>query len=243
MLGYQHTTINPSHLTYMLEKDEANVTPLPNTVLTIGAITKGWLEREANYPEGTLRIGCALRQNLLKPAISPRRKENLTRMLVTLSSGSDEYSRVFEFMGQAMEKSSGIEIRIRPHPLIPLQPVLDTLPSRFRTLFETSAGQLVDDLEWADVVLYASASVGLEAVAQGIPAIYLDLGDFLGTDSMHGWYEFKWSVRDPSEIIPTLQVIESMPDGEFQDRQEQGRQYAATYFNSVTPEILKAFSE
>jgi predicted glycosyltransferase len=102
---------------------------------------------------------------------------------------------------------------------------------------------LQEDLYWADVVLYASSTVGLEAISLGIPVIYLDLGSFLDEDPLLGWGGFKWPVTDPSALVDTIIRIEAIPDDEFRQLQRDGQEYAAAYLEPVTEEGLLRFLE
>jgi hypothetical protein len=93
------------------------------------------------------------------------------------------------------------------------------------------------------VVLYASSTVGLEAVSLGIPAIHLDLGDFLDTDPMFGWDEFKWSVKEPSELVSSIKYIEAIPADRFMELQRKGQEYGASYLMPVTEATMRPFWE
>tara|TARA_B100000029_G_scaffold163429_1_gene159528 strand:- start:142 stop:501 length:360 start_codon:yes stop_codon:yes gene_type:complete len=104
-----------------------------------------------------------------------------------------------------------------------------------------STGPLPDDLTWADAVLYASSTVSMEAIALGIPAIFLDLGAFLNTDPMYGWNEFKWEVSVPSQLADTIDEIESIPQDRFQNLQQRGLDYVYSYLKPVTPDNMRPF--
>ena len=127
--------------------------------------------------------------------------------------------------------------------MIPLQAALRGTPLEGKQFYTESSGPLEDALEWADVVLYVSSTVGLEAVSRGIPAIYLDLGTFLDTDPMFGWNEMKWSVQDPSELAATIESIGAIPADEFISRQKKGQEYAVAYLQPVTDETMRPFLE
>ena len=77
----------------------------------------------------------------------------------------------------------------------------------------------------------------------GIPAVYLDLGNFLDTNPMNGWGEFRWRVKEPSDLAVVLRHIKNIPEEEFQTLQERGREYAENYLKPVTAEGLADFWE
>ena len=120
---------------------------------------------------------------------------------------------------------------------------LSIAPSNGTSWFSQSTGPLADDLAWADLVLYASSTVGLEAVAMGIPVVYLDLGNFLDTDPMLGWNEFKWSAKEPWELVGIIESINELPRTEFRARQDKARNYVSTYLTPVADGALRAFLE
>ena len=107
--------------------------------------------------------------------------------------------------------------------------------------FSISSGSLDSEFEWADVVIYASSTVGLEAVFMDIPAVLLDADDLLETDPMFGWNDFKWSATGPAELIAALQDIEGLDDESFRVLRMKGRDYAESYLSPVTESALDAF--
>jgi surface carbohydrate biosynthesis protein (TIGR04326 family) len=241
MVGYQHASIALIHTNFLLGVEEAKVTPLPDTILTTGEVVKRWLEREGNYLSGMLKVACALRQGQSSQTGVKKQGQRITRVLVALATSLGEYVNTLVFLGKAFASSNGYEVRIRPHPIISIEPALKIAPIPRRDFYSLSTGSLADDLQWADVVLYASTTVGLEAVSLGIPVIYLDLGDFLDTDPMFGWKEFKWSVKEPSELIKTIQCIEAIPEAQFQELQQKGQEYVSAYLKPFTVSSVRTF--
>jgi hypothetical protein len=108
-------------------------------------------------------------------------------------------------------------------------------------MFSPSAKSLEEDLEWADAVLFVSSTVGMEAVSRGVPAVYLDLGDFLDTDAMLNWDVLKWKALQPSDLSPIFDAIEAIPDDEFARRQEGGREFVDSYLAPVTEHGIRVF--
>jgi hypothetical protein len=242
LVGYQHASLTMSHTNFMFGPGEAEVTPLPDSILTTGGIITRWLEAEGNYPPGIFKTACALRQSM--PVPSPSRTDGpTTRVLVALASSVQEYVETLSFLEKALVGKNCLEVRIRPHPEFSLASALTLAPLADSDFFSESTGPLAEDLRWADVVLYASSTVGLEAVSMGIPAVYLDLGSFLDTDPMSGWNEFRWSVKEPSELVATIQTIKDLPETRFLALQQKGREYVTDYLRPVTANSLATFWE
>ncbi len=242
IVGYQHASVTLSHTNFMLGSTESDVLPLPDTIVTTGPVVKEWMERDGNYPNGVFISGCALRQDKNGQAQPRERRQRMSHVLVTLAASLQEYVNTLIFLEEAFD-GSDYSVRIRPHPTIPLEPALEIAPLTRRDFFSESRGSLADSLQWADVVLYASSTVGMEAVSLGIPAVYLDLGDFLDTDPMFGWEEFKWKVADPKELIAVINQIETLPETEYLERQRLGQRYVTDYLSPVNKAGLAAFME
>jgi hypothetical protein len=164
-------------------------------------------------------------------------------VLVTLATSLREYARTLALLEQALPAGSPYRLRVRPHPTLRLADALASAALPRTDFFEVDDRPLDASLDAADVVLYASSTVGLEAVGRGIPAVYLDLQDFLDTDPMPGWTELKWTVRRPEELVPTLRTIAGLSDADFSERQARGARYASRYLAPVDDGALAAFLE
>jgi len=243
ILGYQHASVTASHINLMLAEAESVVAPFPDAILTTGEVVKDWLQREGNYPTGVVKSACALRQGQPSQVRAKQRALDSSHILVALATSQVEYIKTLLFLTKAFEDSSQYSIRIRPHPSIPIKPAIEAASVALNECFTISDGLLSEDLEWADTVLYASSTVGMEGVAMGIPAICIDLGEHLDTDPMFGWNEFKWSVAQPSDLIPTIERVRRIADSEFSALQLKGQEYLANYLSPVTEDGLRVFWE
>lgn len=243
LIGYNHASITLSHTNFILGSQEAQVIPLPDRILTLGPVIRDWLEAEGQYPPGIFQPACALRQS--RPTVRPprSRRRPIRDVLVPLATSLDEYVSTLLFLDAGFRNASEYRIRIRPHPTIRLEDALRVAPVVRQDFFTEDRASLAESLEQADVVLYASSTVGLEAVALGIPAVYLDLEDFLDTDPMIGWTEFKWRVQVPGDLPETLRTIDAIPDDRFRELQIRAQEYAARYLQPVNPRALQVFLE
>lgn len=237
--GYQHSALTQSHTNFMLAPKEAEITPLPNRILTTGQVITNWLESCGNYPVGIFRTACALRQDPIQNVGGKERSERkFTRILVALASGWHEYSQTFAFLRCSLADSNEFEIRIRPHPEFPMS---DDLCCGFP--YSKSIGVLADDLQWADVVLYASSTVGLQAISWGIPVVHLNLGGFLNTDPLSGWSDFRWGADNPDHLISIINDIRNLSEEEYHLRKQKALEYAADYLKPATDDSISIFWE
>ena len=242
-IGYQHASITASHMNFIFSEREAEVTPLPDVIVTMGQITRDWLLRRGHFPQALLKAGCALRQeNVCSKLQKKRPPHGVKHILVALATSLNEYVLTLRFLQEAMKRQDKRSICIRPHPTIPLGKAIELFPKGYIDFpYNVSTGTVQNDLEWADVVLYASSTIGLEAVAAGIPAVYLEIGDILNTDPLGGWLDFKWISSDPSRLLFILAEIEALSESDFNARQQLGFAYANAYLTPVTDQTLKSF--
>ncbi len=242
-IGYQHASITMSHTNFMLAPGESEITPLPSAILTTGEVITRRLESDGNFPDGLVKSACALRQAQVSVTGPTGERTGDSKILVALATKLDEYVKAMALLEGAFSGAYGFDVRIRPHPEIPLQLAIDASPPSNSDLFSESNGTLAEDLEWADVVLYASSTVGLEALAYGRPTVYLDLGEFLGTDPMLDWEAFKWSAGHPDELIDALQSIKDLNKDEYTNAQQEGYRYVDEYLTPVNADNIRLFWE
>ena len=171
------------------------------------------------------------------------RPDSIYHILIVLATSDTEYINVLTFLDRVLGDISGYQFRVRPHPGKSLDPVLKHLHLVHDTLFDVSEVSLDDDLDWSDLVLYASSTVAMEAVGRGIPVVYMDLGDYLDTDPMFGWNDFKWSVQDPTDLKIAIQSISDISDVKYFDLQRSGLRYVMKYLSPVTRNPANVFLE
>ena len=241
LVGYQHTSVTKSHTNFIMGDKENEVLPLPDTILTTGEVVKSWLEEEGNYPSGIFKSACALRQQVSAQITSRPRPQPLKNIFVPLATSLQEYIDTMLLLEQAFAGRSEFNVRVRAHPIIPLESALSITPLSDTRFFSVSNGPLADDLDWADVVLYASSTVAMEGISRGIPAVQLNLGEFLDTDPMTGLKEFKWSAHDGPSLLEVLREIDAVPDDRFAELQETGGDYVRGYLRPVTTDALDTF--
>ena len=75
----------------------------------------------------------------------------------------------------------------------------------------------------------------------GKPVIYIDFGNFLNSDPLFNFSEFKWSCDAPENLSKIVNEIKSLEEGAFKDRQRKGIMYAKEYLYPVSNKNLGHF--
>jgi hypothetical protein len=209
-------------------------------VVTLGDVTRRYLEAQGRYPTGFFVTGCALRQRGGTP-LERRSGEAKSRLLLALSSSRQELVQAVALCRSAVEHG-GVELAIRPHPEFPLA----LLPSDLRAWTrvsgrDVSGTALSDNLQWCDAVVYASSSVALEALARGRPVINLRLADLIDADPVLNPLDFHWQADTPAMLAAAANDIVALDSAEFDRRRRQALAYVDEYLRVPSPAALAAF--
>ncbi|WIM05131.1 MAG: hypothetical protein OHM77_10550 [Candidatus Nitricoxidivorans perseverans] len=243
IVGYQHSSITPRHATLLFAEGEAGATPLPDRIVTAGEVTKDFLERHGRYPEGILVAGCALRQTWGEPFARRASGDGRIRVLLALSSSIAELVRGVRFMMAVSACLPELELGIRPHPEFPL----DRLPAGEREWVRSHAKELggtplADNLQWCDVVAYASSTVAIEALMRGRPVVHFPAGDIVGADPLIGDAPaFRSKAASAEEFAAACRRWMEMDDGSFHAFAVEGVEYVASYLKAPDEHSIGLF--
>lgn len=240
IVGYQHTSVTPRHATLLFGPGEAERTPLPDRIATAGAVTLAYLEAHGRYPRGLLVEACALRQPP-RPLLERRVTAGSTRVMFALSSSVAELRAALRLLLEAAELRGEWQFAIRPHPEFPVARLPAELRSAVGTrVLDFSATPLDENLAWADVVAYASSTVGLEALMAGRAVINVDFGEPLEADPVLEPVPLHRRVRSAAELVEAVDAIESLDEADFAARRSASRNFIERYFREVSAQRLEA---
>lgn len=243
LTSYQHASLTPKHINFVLEKGEMARIPFPDEIISMGRITKNLLEDVFHFPKDFVKSGCALRQDEIFSENNDYKNEiKVFTILVALASSLEEYVRMLRFLDKA-SLNNKYTVKIRPHPVIDFEGVLSIYkPHNFNYTLDRNR-KIRDSLNESKVVLYASSTVGVEALCMGKPVIYIDFGNFINSDPLFNFTEFKWRCENPKDFLEILNEINSLEESAFKEKQKKGILYAKDYFYPVDNENIKPFLE
>ena len=239
IIGYQHASLSPRHTNFLLAPHEHKVIPLPDSVLTMGKVTRDFMIDPGGFPEKLLRVGCALRQQTYSGPLKSQKPA--ARLLVVLATNIDEYVKVVRFLDEAFGSDCPWEIWIRPHPMFSLEEAMRITGKPRFSYHKSDREALPECLDWADVVLYVHSTVSIEALARGIPVVHLNVPNVLNPDPLLSFDDFKWRVDRPRDLPRTIRAINDLEGDEFIRRQEFGVQFTREYFFPVDENSMEAF--
>ena len=240
IVGYQHTSVTPRHTTLLFAPGEAARTPLPDRVVTVGEVTRAWLESNGRYPAGLLAAGFALRQSA---GASLERRRSApgegARVLFVLSSSIAELVSAARWLLEAARLRPSWQFALRPHPEFPIARLPESLRAAAMARSRDFSGTpLEENLRWADAIAYASSTVALEALMAGRPVVNIDLGEPLDADPVLEPVALHWCAGNPAQLVAAVQEIADLTDAEFSHRRHAARSFVDRYLRPFTAQGL-----
>ena len=242
--GYQHTVVPQASANMFTSRFEQDLVPRPDVVVTVGQRPKDIIHRYETCRPSAIAVGCGLRFEYLFQQL-PRKMEQRKHVLLALE-GLPQVVQMVNYVLRQWPSCGGYQLRIRPHPVLPLHKLAHHLVQDPRQMprLEISRGtSLQQDLEWADTIMYWGSAVALEAVSMGKPVIHFDDGSLLSYDPLFELTEFKWQVNVSTSLGQALHEISALKTKDHQSRQNLAKNYIAGYFHRVTPEAMQCFLE
>ena len=241
VIAFQHAQVALNAAKFFLGKAESRSSLLPDTIVTLGEVTRDFLIREKNYPHEILKTGCALRHDY-SISNAPRARKRNRRILVQLWSFEKSVQLVnFVYASGIHVGEGGYSVILNPHPCHPMTKLIPHLDFEYKNQFEIASGSLEEAISACDLVIYHGTTTCLDALAGGVPVIDVEFGDFITVDPLFDFHDFKWRVGAPGELAGVIEKIYALSDEDFYRGQKKGFEFVSKYFYPVTVENLKTF--
>lgn len=241
--AFQHAQIARNSSRLFLGDGELRDLPLPERIFTFGSYPRNFLVNEKGYPPDRTVTACPLRQDQLSKSNGARpQHRRLLACLWTMRRSVD----VVQFLSRAELKEQRWEVRIRPHPVQPIERVQARLGRPLPEGFEISTAPFTEDLHDSEVVLYNGTTACLDALAISFPVINLEFDDFISPDPLFELDAFTWTVRTGEELSRALKAISELSDEEVVNRRDAAQAFVDGSFIRVSEACIRkiaAFSE
>ncbi len=193
IIGYQHSSITPRHLSFKIKSQSIINHYLPSKILTCGYVTFNWLKKNSYLIKSILVRGVSFR--IIEKKISAASSESL---LVAISSSKSEAFRLIYIVSQ-ISKSLDLPIVIRAHPTINLSDLINKFSFSNKVSISNSSLEL--DIRNATMVAYSSSTVAIEAMLHGRFPIFFDIGDVPSGDPILGNLGFNRNVKSLKDFL------------------------------------------
>ena len=235
IISHQHVPIAPCALNYYLLNNESEI--LPDRIVTIGKASMSFL-LSLNYPESTVRVGCALRLKLTKHelTIMPNRTS-----LVALD-GTHQASVVLNTIMKFSDFFTSLNWNfiVRFHPAYGTESMAPYLSNKLDSfnIFRISNSSLEEDIKKVDSVFYWGSTVAFEALYSGRAVLHIPGNEVLSNDpiQLNGGLHFI-----ATDLMKTINLLLNMSPEEFEERRKVSIEYCEDCVVQVNNETLKNF--
>ncbi|MFD2206836.1 hypothetical protein [Kiloniella antarctica] len=244
ILGYQHSVVPPAALGMFTSKEEQELRPAPDRILTTGSVPANILERYGEGNRGRVYPACALRyEYLFRNNLETPRQGSVKTVLVALE-GLLEVSDMVAYLIREAPLNPDMTFVVRSHPVLPLDEILnhlgyeEALPSNIRTNAKSPVAQ---DLADCDVVFYWSTTVALEAILYGKPLIHFSKGGVFNYDPLAELDKFKLCTDVGVPIKNSINIINSWSQKTYEREKTTAQRYVREYLHPVSEEAMSPF--
>lgn len=239
VIGYSHAVIYPLNLKMRLTDWESLVKPGPDHYISTGSRSRELLEGcGEGYSHSKLSDGCVLKELPASADIGYVTKNN--NILVALD-GVETTIVLLEWILEYAWALSDYRITLRFHPNISktsaLNQCIGTLPDNVKI----SDTDLKKDIDNSLCVLYRHSSVGMQAILNGVPAVYIDIDSPLSGDPLKDLNTYKWNASSLSELTTAIKKIEALSREQRDDMLNSAITILNNYYTNPTETLLNEF--
>jgi hypothetical protein len=212
LIAYENLNMSRLALSMFPARAEHGLRPLPDRIVTNGSAFHSVLRAEG-VPDEIVRTGCGLRHEQLwtrQPAKGPRTGGPL-RILVATELALGASAELTKKAADAFCNDPSTELVVKCHPLLRRNDLLRLLPHARELRFDDRP--MLELLESTDVLLYSYTSVGFEALALGVPPVFVRSESTLDLDQLEFAPDLRWQGRTPCELRSVVAEIAAL-DGE-----------------------------
>ena len=242
IIGYQHTVIPQASVNMFPSRNERDIIPMPDRILTVGEAPKEIMERYGDYKKGQIESSCGLRFEYLFKLSSGERKH--TGQILVALEGIFEVYKMVNYVLNELERNSHYQVKIRTHPVLPVKSFRHKLVYNLNNVSNfciSNNTSLKDDIEWADVVIYWGTTVALEALSVGKPVIHYEMDSVLSYDPLFECEHLKRVVSDGKPLLPVIEEFYALTDEQYYAERADARRYLDRYFSPITEKGLREF--
>jgi len=209
-IGYQHSSITPSHFSLMLTNEERLTNPLPDVIVTIGEVTKNWLIENGKIPKEKIKTGVYLRgvKRLKQKKYFSSKNPSL---LFVFSSSYDEIIRTIKFLKSGIQHLEIYKLTFRFHPDFPF----NKLDKKYKDWINQnkiliSKKDLQEELQFCDILIYLSSSIAIEALSYNIPIIKLDINPYDSDPLLNKKLELKRNAKNIIDLVNSIKEFSEL---------------------------------
>jgi hypothetical protein len=238
VVACQHTPINSHWFSFFPSRRDLRAGSLPERVFVIGDLWRRLLEAHG-YPPERLQLAPPLRYSLSGSPGRPGHAsaDGVKNVLVAGSIGLSDSLELVTKAVVAFGSLEQIQIVVKLHPKLAITPEgfgerlqrgADRLPALDRLSFRS--GSVPETLAEVDLVLYTTTTVAYEALAAGIPIVFVQSDFWFDADPIPSDVGPERAARTPDEIARLAAPLLDSSSAERREHLARGRELVADAF-------------
>jgi hypothetical protein len=242
VIGFDSLNMSRFALSRYPAATEIGLRPLPDRIVTNGPLARDALVAEG-MPASVVAAGCAIRHAHVfePPGGGPARKPEAPIVLVATDASFDRTVELVVKAVEAFGSDGAWRLAVKCHPLIPTRPVEDFV--RKATGLD---GVYVDlpfreILSSAGLLLYTYSSVCYEALAAGVPPIFVQAEADLDIDQLEPFADLRWTGRTATELQAAARAILDLEPAKRAAWEERAREAVRATLVPVSADCVEAF--
>lgn len=234
--GYQHSAILPSHIKMRIPGSKLK--PVPDIIFTTGKVAKKILVDHWGHDANKVVSACAFRRAAIyqyTPALICT--DYADTILILLQGLSSDLHWVHHICSN-LHSTRPRQVIVRQHPLAPLRLDYSKLCHDDLTkMADSEVDDLYTDILRSNVVIYHGTTAALEAIALGVPALYVDLGKALPVDPVFEKPGLCADFKLGDDLFGCCDALLRVPAEVMKQQQLSARRYYEDYFTCPNEEI------
>jgi hypothetical protein len=241
LVGYENVNMTRLALSMYQADAERPLRPVPDRIVTNGPAFRDVLLSEGTPPE-RVRSGCAIRHASLWDAAAstsrPRTPGDHLRVLVATDGALGAAVELIRKAFDAIAIDERFEIVVKCHPNLDAERVR-ALAGGPPTAYSNEPIQQL--LQHVDAMLYTYSVVAYEALALGVPPVFVRAETALDLDQLEPFRELRQEARTPTEIHACLEAIATSDPSALESWRVLARDAAKRALAPVDDRCIEAF--
>lgn len=234
----------PMLLSLHASREELRCMPLAESYITHGPYSARELKQEG-YPESRVLDGAAIRHDYIwsRPArTTPPTFDGKVRVLIVPHIDMADAVELLVKASRAFSGLSDYELIAKCHPAVKQESLMRELDGQLDSIdIVFTDAPIAELLHQVHVLLYTYTSVCFEALANGVPPVYVHPENWLCMDQLAGSPECRWTATNPEDLRIAVTQILAMSEASWKVWYSRVRRVLRGYLPPVTEARLDRF--
>jgi len=242
LIGYQHSAFPIMRNDYFFSKQELNVIPFPDRIITNGKHFYDLFIKNG-YPEYKVVKGTAIRYKHLSNLEQKTEPLNTVKPRIAITPSIDKFeaNSLVWLAFKAFENQDNMNIIIKCHPFHPFKKISNDLKLKIPKHFTVSEERLDKLLPKTDVLLYTSSTTSVEALVMGVPIVNVNSANFIDLDPLSYDSGLRYSAGTSQELSERVKTTLSIDEKSLSEKRKFWKNSVINLLDKVDEDTYNLF--